>query len=61
MQQTTEEKSVKDKIIKAVGTEVKAKALLIYADLNAFTPLAIDKQSRLIQDGIIIEDSNLSI
>ena len=37
----------------------KQKALQIYDDLSAYTPLTVDKRGRLIQDGPIIEDSNL--
>ena len=59
VQTTTEEKNVKDKIIKAVAGEDKAKALKVYDYLNAYTPLTVDKQGQLIQDGTIIEDSNL--
>ena len=51
VQPTTEEKSrrVKD----------KAKALQVYDDLSAYMPLIVGKQGRLIQDGSVIEDSNL--
>ena len=59
VQTTTEEKNVKDKIVEAVTGEDKAKALQVYDDLNAYTPLTIDKQGQLIQDGAIIEESNL--
>ena len=59
VQKTTKEKNVKDKITEFVTGEDKAKALQVYDDLNTYTPLTIDKQSRLIQDGTIIEDSNL--
>ena len=59
VQTTTEEKSVKDKIIETVAAEDKAKALQVYDDLSAYTPLTVDKKGRLIQDGKIIEDSNL--
>ena len=59
VQPTVEGKSVKDKIIEAVGVEVKAKALKVYDDLSAYTPLTVDKQGRMIQDGTIGEDSNL--
>ena len=59
VQPTTEEKSVKDKIIEAVESKDKAKALQVYDDLSAYTPLTVDKQGRLIQDGSVIEDSNL--
>ena len=59
MQPTAEEKSVNDKIIETVATEDKAKALQDYDDLSAYTPLTVDKQGRLIQDGTVIEDSNL--
>ena len=59
VQTTTEEKSVKEKIIEAVESKDKAKALQVYDDLSAYTPLTVDKQGRLIQDGTIIEDSNL--
>ena len=59
VQTTTEEKNVKDKIIEAVTGENKAKALQVYDDLNAYTLLTVDKQGQLIQDGTIIEDSNL--
>ena len=59
VQTTAEEKSVKDKIIEAVEAKDKAEALQVYDDLSAYTPLTVDKQGRLIQDGTIIEDSNL--
>ena len=59
MQPTAEEKSIKDKIIEAVGTEDKEKALQVYDDLSTYTPLTVEKQERLIQDGAIIEDSYL--
>ena len=59
VQPTTEEKSVKNKIIDAIESKDKAKALQVYDDLSAYTPLTVDKQGRLIQDGSIIEDSNL--
>ena len=59
VQTTAEEKSVKDKIIETVATKEKAKALQVYDDLSAYTPLTVDKQGRLIQDGTVIEDSNL--
>ena len=59
VQPTAEEKSVKDKIIETVAAEDKAKALQVYDDLSAYTPLTVDKQGRLIQDGTVIEDSNL--
>ena len=59
LQTATEENSVKDKIIEKVATEDKAKALQVYDDLNTYTPLAVDKRGRLIQDGTVIEDSNL--
>ena len=59
VQPTAEEKSVKDKIIEAVESKDKAKALQVYDDLSAYTPLTVDKQGRLIQDGTLIEDSNL--
>ena len=59
MQTTTEEKSVKDKIIETVAAEDKAKALQVYDDLSAYTPLNVDKKGQLIQDDTIIEDSNL--
>ena len=59
MQPTAEEKSVKEKIIETVAAEDKAKALQVYDDLSAYTPLTVDKQARLIQDGTVIEDSNL--
>ena len=59
MQTNTEENSVKDKIIEIVATEDEAKAQQISDDLNKYTPLAVDKRGRLIQDGTIIEDSNL--
>ena len=59
VQPTAEEKSVKDKIIETVAAEDKAKALQVYDDLSAFTSLTVDKQGRLIQDGIVIKDSNL--
>ena len=58
-QKTSEEKSVKDKIIETVVAEDKAKALQVYDDLSAYTPLTVDKQGRLTQDGTVIEDSNL--
>ena len=51
MQTTTEENSVKDKIIETVAMEEKAKALQVYDDLSAYTHLTVDKRSRLIQDG----------
>ena len=59
VQTTTQEKSVKDKIIETVAMEDKAKTLQVYNDLNTYIPLAADKRGRLIQDGTIIEDSNL--
>ena len=59
VQTTAEEKSVKDNIIEAVRSNDKAKALQVYDDLSAYTPLTVDKQGRLIQEGTIIEDSNL--
>ena len=59
VQTTAEEKSVKDKISETVATEEKAKALQVYDDLSVYTPLTVDKQGRLIQDGTVIEDSNL--
>ena len=59
VQTTTEEKNVKDKIIEAATGEDKAKALQVYDDLNSYTPLTVDEQGQLIQDGTIIEDSNL--
>ena len=59
VQPTAEEKSVKDKIIEAVESKDKAKALQVYDDLSAYTPLTVDKKGRLIEDGTIIEDSNL--
>ena len=59
VQPTAEEKSVKDKIIEAIESKNKAKALQVYDDLSAYTPLTVDKQGRLIQDGSVIEDSNL--
>ena len=59
VQPTAEEKSVKEKIIETVAVEDKAKALQVYDDLSAYTPLTVDKQGRLIQDGTVIEDSNL--
>ena len=57
--QPTAEKNIKDKIIETVAAEDKAKALQVYDNLNAYTPLTFDKQGRLIQDGTVIEDSNL--
>ena len=48
VQTTTEGKRVKDKIIKTVATEDKAKALKIYDDLSAYTPVAVDKRGRMI-------------
>ena len=59
VQPTAEEKSVKEKIIETFAAEDKAKALQVYDDLSAYTPLTVDKQGRLIQDGTVIEDSNL--
>ena len=59
VQPTAEKKSVKDKIIETVAAEVKAKVLQVYDDLSAYTPLTVDKQGRLIQNGTLIEDSNL--
>ena len=59
VQPTAEEKSVKDMIIETVAAEDKAKALQVYDDLSACTPLTVDKQGRLIQDGTFIKDSNL--
>ena len=59
VQPTAKKKSVKAKIIKAIGTEDKAKALQVYDDLSAYTPLTADKQGRLIQDDTNIEDSIL--
>ena len=59
VQTTAEEKSVKDKIIEAVEAKDQAEALQVYDDLSAYTPLTVDKQGWLIQDGTIIEDSNL--
>ena len=50
MQPTAKEKSIKDKIIEAVGTEDKEKALQVYDDLSAYTPLTVEKQERLIQE-----------
>ena len=58
VQLTAEEKSVKDKIIEAVGTEDKAKALQVYDDLSAYTPLTVGKLW-LIHNGTIITDFNL--
>ena len=59
VQPTAEEKSVKGMIIETVAAEDKAKALQVYDDLSAYTPLTVNKQGRLIQDGTFIEDSNL--
>ena len=59
VQTSTEEKSVKDKIIETVAAEDKAKALQVYDDFSVYTPLTVDKKGRLIGDGTIIEDSNL--
>ena len=59
VQTTTEEKSVKNKIIETVATEEKAKALQVYYDSSAYTPLTVDKRGRLIQDDTVIEYSNL--
>ena len=58
-QPNTEEKSIKDKIIEAVESKNKPKALQVYDDLSAYAPLTVDKQGRLIQNGSVIEDSNL--
>ena len=44
VQPTAEEKSVKEKIIETVAAEDKAKALQVYGDLSAYTPLTVDKQ-----------------
>ena len=43
VQPTAEEKSVKNKIIKTIAAEDKAKALQVYDDLSAYTPMTVDK------------------
>ena len=59
VQPNAEEQSVKGKIIETVVAEDKTKAQRVYDDLSAYTLLTVDKQGRLIQNGTVIEDSNL--